>query len=1068
MRRIATVATALALSGVVPVEAQYFGQNKVQYRTFDWKVIETEHFDVYYYDRERAAALDAARMAERAYARLSRVLHHQFRGKKPIILYASHSDFQQTNALPGGVEEGTQGVTEFFKHRMVLPFTGAYEDFEHVLTHEMVHQFQYDVFSRGRPGAGIQTLIAVNPPGWFMEGMAEYLSVGPIDPHTGMWLRDAALEGRLPTIEQLAFHSYPYRFGHAVFSYIGERWGDEVIGEILQGSVSGGITAAIQRATGLSLETLSDEWRDAIQTTYLPQIANHYRARRIAQAVLTERRTKGTYHLAPALTPDGRQIAFFSERDNFFVDLWLADAETGRVKRRLVRSALSTDFESLRFIFSSGSFSPDGSFFAIAVKHKDKDDLVILNVRTGREERRIEIPLNGLQTPTWAPDGQRLAFIGFDGGLSDLYIVNRDGSELRRLTHDRYADLQPAWSPDGRTIAFATDRGPDTDFEVLRFGNMRIALYDVATGAIRVLDQMDEGKNINPVWSPDGGTLAFVSDRTGISNLYLYDLAERELYQLTDVFTGISGISALSPALSWARDADRLAFAYYERGRYQVYTLENPRSLRRQPYRPPTQPPIVASLLQAGSARPRGSAPPPVSAASLVLPVDSARVTASVYRSSDGFRASAAVPESSDTSATPPAVSVRALLDSARLALPDTAAFGFRPYRLRYSADYVARPTVGYARDNFGRAVYGGTAISLSDILGDHTVVFAAAINGRLAEAEALGAYINQRRRLGWAVGGSQSPRYFYSPRTVERVDLTGAFSDSGYKYTTRVRRFVVREAFGNAYYPFNRFQRAELGLSLVNVSDATLEIASYYDDYGLRIGNSELRTISGPGVNFIQPSVALVHDKTLFGYVGPFAGSRFRLRYAPAFGDWRFDAANLDYREYIWLRPFTIAARAFFFGRFGADGDRFPLFLGDPGLIRGYTAGSVFDRECAGNSICPELNQLIGSKVAAANVELRFPLAYNAVLGFLGLALPPIEGAVFYDVGMAWNDSSTVRYQRQPGDDPSVVRIPLRSYGASIRANLFGYLILRFDYARPLDRVGRRPYWTVSLGPTF
>ncbi|HEX9703654.1 MAG TPA: BamA/TamA family outer membrane protein [Gemmatimonadales bacterium] len=1065
MRRIAAMATALALFGVAPVAAQYFGQNKVQYRAFDWKMIETEHFDVYYYDRERVAALDAARMAERAYARMSKILHHEFRGKKPIILYASHSDFQQTNALPGGVDEGTQGVTEFFKHRMVLPFTASYEDFEHVLMHEMVHQFQYDVFSRGRPGAGIQTLIMVNPPGWFMEGMAEYLSVGPIDPHTGMWLRDAALEGKLPTIEQLTFHPYPYRFGHAVFSYIGERWGDEVIGEILQGSVSGGITAAIQRATGQSLENLSEEWRDAIQTTYLPQIANHYRARRIAQPVLTERRTQGTYNLAPALTPDGSQIAFFSERDNFFVDLWLADAETGRVKRRLVRSALSTDFESLRFIFSSGAFSPDGNAFAIAVKHRDKDDLVILDIRKDREERRIEIPLNGLQTPTWSPDGQRLAFIGFDGGLSDLYIVNRDGTELKRLTHDRYGDLQPTWSPDGKTIAFATDRGPETDFEVLRYGNMRIALYDVATGAIRVLDKMDEGKNINPVWSPDGGALAFISDRTGISNLYLYDVGEREIYQLTDFFTGISGISALSPALSWARQADRLAFAYYEQGRYQVYTLENPRSLKRQPYRRPAEPPIVASLLQAGA----HSSPPPLPVAPPgALPDDSARVTASVYRSREGFRPSAAAPAASDTTTTPAPVTVRALLDSARLSLPDTTAFTFRPYRLRYSADYVARPTVGYSRDNFGRGVYGGTAVSLSDILGDHTLIIAAAVNGRLAEAEALAAYINQRRRLGWAVGGSQSPRYFYSPRTVERVDLTGAFSDSGYKYTTRIRRFVIRDVFANAYYPFSRFGRAELGLNVANVSDATLEIATIYDDFNLRVRNAELRTVSGPSVNFVQPSVALVHDKSLFGFVGPFAGSRWRLQYAPAFGDWRFDAATIDYREYVWLRPFTFAARVFLFGRFGADGDRFPLFLGDPQLIRGYTAGSVFDRECRGNNVCPELNQLIGSKIAVGSVELRFPLAHNAVLGFLGLALPPIEGAVFYDIGMAWNDSSTIRYQREPGDDPSVVRIPLRSYGASIRANMFGYLVLRFDYAKPLDRAGRKAYWTVSIGPTF
>ncbi|MGH7644719.1 MAG: hypothetical protein ACREMR_03945, partial [Gemmatimonadales bacterium] len=145
-----------ATLAAAPLAAQDFGQSKVQFRTFSFKIIQTEHFEVFYYDEERVAALDAARMAERAYARMSRVLNHHFRARKPIILYASHSHFQQTNAVPSDINEATEGVTEFFKHRMVLPFTGSYDEFEHVLQHELAHQFQYDVYSHGQPGAGVQ------------------------------------------------------------------------------------------------------------------------------------------------------------------------------------------------------------------------------------------------------------------------------------------------------------------------------------------------------------------------------------------------------------------------------------------------------------------------------------------------------------------------------------------------------------------------------------------------------------------------------------------------------------------------------------------------------------------------------------------------------------------------------------------------------------------------------------------------------------------------------------------------------------------------------------------------
>src|SRR5918996_2290059 len=314
MLRRAVPSLLLLLLAPGLLDAQYFGRNKVQYSTFDFKIIQTEHFDVYYYERERVAAMDAARMAERGYARLSKVLNHEFRERKPIILYASHSDFQQTNVGGEGPSEGTRGFTDFQRNRNVLPFTGSYAEFEHVLLHEMAHQFQYDTWSRGRAGAGLSTIIAINPPLWFAEGMAEYLSSGPIHPETAMWLRDASLEGKLPTIEQMTLDPYtyfPYRFGHALWSYIGERWGDEAVGAILKATLGGGVEGAFRRTIGLTLDQLSDQWRDAVQKKYLPEIGARAKAKAVADELLTEKRSEGTLHLAPALSPDGSQVAYF-------------------------------------------------------------------------------------------------------------------------------------------------------------------------------------------------------------------------------------------------------------------------------------------------------------------------------------------------------------------------------------------------------------------------------------------------------------------------------------------------------------------------------------------------------------------------------------------------------------------------------------------------------------------------------------------------------------------------------------------------------------------------------------
>lgn len=1048
MRLVPAGLVVAALVFPSTARAQYFGRNNVQYRHLDFRIIETAHFDVYYYPEERTAALDAARMAERAYARLSRILDHQYRERQPIIVFASHTEFQQNNLID--VDESTGGVTEPFRQRIMVPFTGSYADFEHVLQHEMVHQFQYDIFARGHAGASIDRLIAVQPPLWLMEGMAEYLSIGDVDPLTAMWLKNAALEGHLPTIDQLASDPtvFPYRYGQALWAYIAKRWGDDVIGEILRAVASSGVDDGFRRTLGVSLHDLSAEWRESVQRTYLPELANRQQARDFARLAVDRERSGGRLHVSPAISPDGRLVAYFSEGNSFFVDLYVAEAATGHVVRRLAKSAFSTAFENLRYLYSSGSWSPDGRYFAIAVKHGGRDDIVIFDAIHGGVARRITPPLNGVKTPAWSPDGTRLVFTGYDGGLSDLFIVNADGTGLTRLTHDRYADLQPAWSPDGTTIAFATDRGSGTDLDELRFAPLGIALYDIATHAITLLPTM-AGLNINPQWAPDGRSLAYVSDRTGTPNVFLYDLGDRQSYQLTDVYTGIAGITALSPAISWAHDADRLAFSYYHGDdfSYEIYVVNNPRTLRGTPWVPP-----------GGTAVAAGDGADTANAA-----LERER---SVYRSPAGFRASSATPRRATGFPTP--ISVRALLDSATLALPDTADFSFKPYSASLKPDFVAQPSIGYTRDNFGNGFYGGSAIALSDMLGNRHLLLAGQVNGRIEEAQILAQYANFGHRVNWTVGGEQYPLFFYSGSylSVDSAGTPAAIYD--------LDRYIVRSLFVGASRPFTRFRRIEFGLRATNVDRARQQYIEYLDPTLSYVIGADVVTDGLGHTNYVQPSVALVFDNSVARYVGPFLGRRSRFEYAPAFGDWQFHQILGDYRRYDHLvGPFTLATRELVFGRFGRDDDLFPVFLGTPELLRGYTFGSFQRNECksdAAGSIsgCAALDQLIGSRIAVFNAELRFPLVHNTAPGVLPAWFPPVEGAIFFDAGMAWRSGSELAWSRDSTQNPDLVRTPLTSWGFSGRMNLLGFIILRFDYAKPLARANQSGYWTVSLGPTF
>lgn len=1057
MRFMSGILLALTLGLPVAAEGQfagYFGRNSVRYNKADFKILQTEHFDLHYYDREADAALDVARMAERSYARLSRLLSHNFTERKPIILYASHSEFQETNVLGGGIDEGTGGFTDFLRHRNVFPLTGSYAEAEHVLQHEMVHQFQFDIWSRGATTNGVQGIISVNAPLWFGEGMAEYFSLGPVNSNTAMWLRDAAFEGKLPTAREF-YEFFPYRFGHALLSYIGDRWGDDAIGAITKTASTGNVESAIRRVLGVSFPQLVDQWRDAVQKQYLPEVASRVKARTMSTPLLTEQIAEGTLHLAPALSPDGSLVAYFSERNSFFVDLYLADGNTGEVLHRLLKSTYSSNYETYRFITSSVSFSPDGQHIAFAAKRGGRDEILIVDARRNKTIRRIKVDLNGVTTPTWSPDGTRLVFSGLDGGLSDLYTINADGTGLTRLTNDKYADLHPVWSPDGTTIAFTTDRGPDTDFRILAVGEMRIGLYRMADGDIELPEALGVAKNVSPQWAPDGQSIAFVSDRNGINNIYLYELADGQAYQLTDFYTGVQGITPLSPALSWASESDRLAFVYFEQGKYDVYTLSSPRLLKREPWSPSMVAPTVAATPALDAA------PPPT-------PQRPSQVLGggAVYRGVGGFRPPDSLGVLGDSLEGQPPVTIAALMDSADFALPDTSDFTFKKYKTTLSPEFFSRPQIGFVRDNFGSGVTGEAVIVLGDMLGDHQMIIGASLNGRVAETQALFAYMNRKNRLNWGLGFSQQPFFFFDNNEILDGPRQGEAT-----FVTNFRRFVQRSVFGQVIYPFNRFQRFELGLGANNIEDDTQSILEPFDpNTGFRTGPARLVTTSNSSISYLEPSAALVYDNSLFGWVGPLRGQRYRLEVSQAVGDWRFTQATVDYRRYDHLfGPFTLATRALYFGRLGRDADQFQIFGGNTELIRGHTSGSYRENECLSgadpnsSSGCAAFDQLIGSQVGVASAELRFPL-----FGFLPVGFPVFEGAFFYDVGLVWNEGSTLKFSRDPGDTFQEVRTPLQTFGASVRANVFGFLLMRIDYSVPRNRPAVGGLWALSLGPTF
>ncbi len=1008
----------LVLAGPSAGWGQYFGRNKVQYHSFDFRVLKTEHFDIYHYPEEYEAAQIVGRMAERWYARLSQLLSHELHRRQPIIIYAAHPHFEQTNAVLGDISEATGGVTELFKRRVVLPLAGPLEETDHVLGHELAHAFQFDI--TGDPGrvSAANVPVALRLPLWFIEGMAEYLSVGPVDAHTSMWMREAARE-ELPRISKLDNSKYfPYRYGQALWAYLAGRFGDDAVGRILKASRrSRDALAAIERVTGVRIDSLSSDWHTAMQELYKPLLEKTDTVPAGAAVLLSKKRGGGELNVAPALSPSGEKLVFLSERELFSIDIFLADATTGQVVRRIAETALDPHFESLQFINSAGAWDYQGRRFVVGAVTRGRPVLSIFDLERGERLRDIVLPnLGEVFNPTWSPDGRKIAFSAIVDGLSDLFAYDLEADTLLRLTADPYSDLHPAWSPDGSAVAFVTDRFT-TDLNTLHTGQYELALYFPDTGEIKRVAGFSRAKSINPQWSPDGKSIYFISDRNGISNIYRLELASGQIFQITNLYSGVTGITDLSPAISVAARTGELAFTVYQRGDYNVYKIDDPETLAGQPvwigdFADGANPAILPPARREGS-------------------------------------------------------QVLSMLANPIFGLPSPDEFRIMDYKPSLSLDYVSEPSLAFAADRFGTYIGGGASLFWSDMMGNHNLVTMLEFQGSFRDLAALVGYSNLEHRLNWGLAVQQIPY------------LSGGFSITGgptrNTYTESIFRFrqINRDISGFASYPLNRVRRVEFGAGFRNVGFHS-EVQSFVvDAFTGAVLADERRELPAPdGLNLVSATTALVYDNALFGWTGPILGQRYRFEATPTVGT--LNLVNLlgDYRKYVMpVRPFTLAGRLMHFGRYGsgADDTRLsPLYLGYPTLVRGYDFGSFKGAECGtpvpgvdSLSTCPVFDQLLGSKILVANLELRFP-----PLGLVGLGpgvfgIFPIDMIAFYDAGIAWSGAHEPWFL---GGERQIVS----SIGVGLRINLLGFAIAEIDRVHPYDRPVKGTYWQFSFTQAF
>ncbi|HTR82794.1 MAG TPA: DPP IV N-terminal domain-containing protein [Bacteroidota bacterium] len=1037
---------AVGLSNVVAQEAD-FGENKVQYKKFNWSYIQTSHFDIYFSQGGEYLADFTAAAAESAYTMITKSFRYQTNNRIPIMVYNSHNDFQQTNVLSEYLEEGTGGVTELFKNRMVIPFEGNYRMFRHVIHHEMVHAIFNDMFYGGSIQSIISNNIRLQLPMWFNEGMAEYQSLG-WDNNSDMFMRDATIHTYLPPIDYLSGY-FAYRGGQSVWNYIADKYGDQKIAEILnriKGTRS--IEQGFKSALGLSISELSDRWQKEQKVMYWPDIAKREDPADFATRITNHAKESNFYNTSPSISPQGDKIAFISDRDDYF-DVFIISTIDNKVTK-LVDGYSTKNFEELHLLTPGITWSPDGKKIALAVKSGDADAIFIVDVETGKQEK-LEFKLDGIFSVDWSPKGDKLAFVGDNTKQSDIYVYDLATKDLTNLTDDVFSDSDPHWSPDGKTVYFVSDRRDyvrrdeiSRNFKMWKFDYSQLDIYsmNIETSEMKRITDYPKSDETSPVISPDGTKMLYVSDRNGIGNIYERDLATGADRPITNSISGVF-------QLSLSADGNKLSFAAFENGGFDIFLMKAPfekkldvATLEPTEYLKREQQLVQKTQTPAGAETGKDS--------TLLADSESGKDTTGVYGDKvriDFHNYVFSDEQTKEKPAPPAATSSESQLDTS-LYLDANGDYKVNKYKLNFSPDII----YGNAAYSTFYGVQGTTMMAFSDMLGDHQIYFLTNLLLDLKNSDYVLAYYYLPLKIDYGIQGYHSARFLYL------YDYNGDLA---------LYRFTTWGVATSASDPLDKFNRFDFGLSWLNLARENLD---YPDEPAQR------RTL-------LMPTLDFVHDNSLWGYTAPNNGTRYNISamISPSISSGSegldFQTFTLDYRTYekFW-KDYSFVIRWAGGLSMGRNPQRF--FIGG-------TDGWI-NREFANNDIpiqnvedyaflSPALplrgfdyNEKNGTKYGLMNYELRFPLIRYLVTGGVPLALENITGATFIDVGSSWTDNKAFRFFEKDPDGNTVAEDLLMGTGFGARLILFG-LPLKFDVAWAFDGQSFSiPKYYISLGQDF
>jgi hypothetical protein len=558
----------------------YFGKNNIHYDKFEWKIYTTDHFEIYYYPEIESHLERVSSYAESAYQQISADLKHDLSFKVQMILFKTHSEFEQQNvAPPDASSEGVGAFAEPVRNRMVLPIDDTPDRLYGLIVHELTHQFEFDIIP--------QSLIRRSVPLWVNEGLSDY-ERGQWTPTDLMTVRDAAVADIVPKMSEMEGYgntSNPrlvYNLGHAVFEFIEAKYGKEGIRQFmfaLRKSVIGGGEDAYEEALKMKRDEFDQSFERYLKDRFKPFRDKERPADYGRDLSPNKEKTHFAEAFSIAPSPSGDLIAAVTvNRKDRELDLVLLSSKDGSLVRNLT-SGFDKDmgFDHIvqmgeRFEMPWMAWSPKGDRLAYFVRTEKERSLIIQNVLTKKIE--LKLPMKSVdepESPSFAPDGKSIAFSALRGGVGDIYLINVESKEVVNLTNDSFGDAGPVYSPDGSYILYSARVS----------GNQKLFRLDLDTKAKTQLTFGTQDETAAQFI--DDHTIVFSSTATdpavplepevarngNIYNIWTLDTKSGELRQYTDALGGNWSAIVLNDGKT-----NRIAFVSYYKGEYGIHTLE--------------------------------------------------------------------------------------------------------------------------------------------------------------------------------------------------------------------------------------------------------------------------------------------------------------------------------------------------------------------------------------------------------------------------------------------------------------------------------------------------------------